>query len=202
MRSAFGFEGGVSNSTANDAKYQPQLPGLVVPAFLDNLVIVSLATSPANSLRLCRAIVPRTGRLRDLIVYVGTSSGNYIGSVYDSGDADAADARTLLWTSGSQPCGAANGWRIIGDPNLAVVAGQHLELGVMADNTTASLGRVQVSASGAQLPAGFGVSPGGVASGKLFGAHAAASFAAPASIADADIGATTTNLIVLGARIS
>lgn len=100
----------------------------------------------------CR--VPVTGTLRDVMIYVQTSSGNVSASIYSVG-VGGAD-RTRLWASGSVPCGP-QGWQIVGDPQLAVTEGQLITLGMGADNATATFMRFDGLLSGAQsnLPAAY-----------------------------------------------
>lgn len=163
------------------------------------------AMAAANRLTLLRCLIPKTGILHDVSIWVGTSSGNYLAGVYDVGEASGTGSITELWDSGSQPVGAANGWRIIGDPNLAVTAGQNIYLGFMADNITATFGRVTGGNSPSAwgpLPSTFLTQPGGM-SAKLASSFLAGGFAMPTPIADATVANPGTNILAyLIARVS
>lgn len=116
------------------------------PANLASVAVIGAA----NRGRFCRVIVPKTGTLMDLSVFIGTSSGNIDGGVYDT-----QSTRNRLWSTGSI-ASPGTGWRNLGDPNLAVVEGQSLDFGVAADNNTVTFGRQLLAAATASaLPAGY-----------------------------------------------
>lgn len=188
-------------STATNAAYAPQLPALVVPAITNSVSIEASNTIGANLARLVRVVVPRTGTLHDLTVFVTTASGNHIGFVYDTGDATAG-VRSKLWDSGSVAVVGANAWQVVGDPAIAVTAGQQLDIGIVPDNATVSYGRTAaLTASAASvLPAGFFPAPGG-ASPKLVGAVTFGSFAAPGTIAEASI-TVNSSVYAIFARVT
>jgi hypothetical protein len=101
-------------------------------------------------------------------------------------------------SSGSSACPAANAWRVTWDPQFAVTAGQQLEVGIIADNTTASFGRQAVSAGAVStLPTNFSVVPGG-ASPKLFAQATLGSFAAPSTIAEASMVSIFSSVVIIG----
>ena len=95
------------------------------------------ALPAANRAQGFRVIVPVTGTLNQVHIYVGVSSGNIDVGILDT----TATTRNRLWNSGSIACPAANGWRKIGDPGLSVSAGDHLDFYLNADNTTATFMR-------------------------------------------------------------
>lgn len=111
-----------------------------------------------------RVVVPRTGTLRDLSLFVHGQSGNISAAVYDT-----SSPWQRLYTTGAIACPSDNAWQILGDPQLPVTKGQHLYFGLSADNGTAAFGRaVQVFNTGAfNLPVGF--LPGLGAGQKLVG---------------------------------
>jgi hypothetical protein len=164
-------------------------------------LIQSANTNTANTLIGCRVIVPKSGQLRDLAVYIQTQAGNLIGVVYDTGDALAA-SRTKLWDSGSVAAAASGSWQILGDPNLAVTKGQQLDIGVANDNGAAAFGRVGgvATSSPTTLPSAFWAAPGG-ATPKLGWRHSPGSFIVPATIAEASLAAIASVFFVM-ARIS
>lgn len=115
------------------------------------------AFTTANRAQGHRVIVPKTGTLNELSIYVGTSSGNVEAGILDT----SATTRNQLWTTGSVACPAANGWRKMGDPGIAVVEGDHLDFYVNCDNTTATFMRTSsfLSAIPVLMPTGTVVSP-------------------------------------------
>ena len=82
-----------------------------------------------------RVVIPKTGTLHDIAIQVGATSGNISVAVYS-----AALTRTRLYTTGAIACPAANGWRIAGDPNLSVVAGEQYDFALSVDNSSATFG--------------------------------------------------------------
>jgi hypothetical protein len=153
------------------------------PTLVTGTQVFSAANTAAKG---CRVVVPKTGTLRDFAVYVGTTSGNLIGAIYDTGDTTTT-VRTKLWDSGSVAAGS--GWQILGDPALAVTAGQQLDFMMLADNTTVALGRSTPVTNNlaSQLPNAFVAVPG-AALPKLAWAATTAGFAAPSTIAEASVG--------------
>lgn len=130
-------------------RFAPQLAALVAP--YQPLMANSLsAFGAANEARGQRVLVPRTGTLVDLHAYVGASAGNVNAGVFST-----ADPRVALWTSGSIACPAA-GWAKLGDPNVAVTAGDALDFVLAASSTSASFARFVTAANNlARLPTGF-----------------------------------------------
>lgn len=137
----------------------PDFPAIEGPADLVRPVLFlpnALNVLSANGIFGVRAIMPKTGVLHDLAVYVGVQSGNVCAAVLDT----TVTTRNRLYTSGSIACPAV-GWQIIGDPALQVNVGDHLDFVFGADNATASFARCITAANAAAgpLPAGFLVSP-------------------------------------------
>lgn len=105
-----------------------------------------------------RVKMPRSGVLHDLAVLPRTQSGNIDIGVYTL----SGTARTLAYHSGSQACPAINAWRVVGDPNLAVFAGQQLDLAIAFDNVVAQIqGTNAVNVNGYTLPASYSPDPTG-----------------------------------------
>lgn len=161
------------------------------------LVQNSVAVAGANQARASMIVIPKTGNLRDLYVYVGTSSGNVEGAVYSS-----EATRSKLWSGGSIACPGASAWGFLGDPNLAVEAGDILYFVIAADNTTATFGRANhLGASGLnQFPANFWAGDGHTPKRSC----TIASFtpgSAPATISEANMVLTTFECCLI-ARIT
>lgn len=178
----------VTARSLDDITFNNSWPRLVAPIGFSPWLLSQAGTLASQTPRGWRVIVPETGKLRDMSVFIGTSSGNLAIGVYDTGDASAGN-RSRLWTSGSV-ASPGTGWRIIGDPNIDVTAGQMLDVWVAADNTTISLARVasQISAGVGGLPTGFVVAAGG-ASPKV-GGHtipALTSLAFPSTVSEANV---------------
>lgn len=179
----------------SDTLYAPQAPGLVA-AFDPRLLATTLAVFSINEARGTRVVVPRTGTLSDIAVYVGVSSGNIDVGVYDT----TATTRNKLYSSGSTACPAANGWRIVATAALAVTAGDEIDLALSADNATASFGRYVSAGSGvATLPAGFWPTPLGTS--KQLQWTIASQFPLPTTLTEASLGNGQTTTAII-ARIS
>lgn len=196
------FTGLANGSAATDSAAFGQvaanpMPNLVAP-FHPGL-LSNLAASTINRLELVRVTVPKTGVLHDLTYWTGVTSGNVIGSVYDTGDATAGSI-TNLYSSGSVAASTTNSWQVIGSPGINVTQGQQLYLGIQADNTTLTIGRVPLlSANQSELPASFWPAAGGIAP-FLSCYDAAGSFAAPGAVTQASL-TLSTSLYFLMARI-
>jgi hypothetical protein len=138
----------------------PSFANVVAP--VDPRSPFSVPTYPtANTMFGVRVVIPYTGTLRDLAVYVGTvSSGNVDVGVLDT----TGTTRNILYTKGSTACPAVNGWRIIGDPNLAVTRGDQYDLLFACDNATATFARLAtIGPSQVVMPTGYWTAPlGGV----------------------------------------
>jgi hypothetical protein len=169
------------------------LPGLVAPyhpAGAGAAGILSL-----NGGAGCRVVIPRSGTLTDLACLITASSGNLDAGVYDT----SATTRNKLYSTGSI-ASPGTGWRILGNPGLAVTAGDHLDFVVATDNTTfamarASLGDLNISL----LPTNFLPAPLG---GKpALGWLAGPIFPLPATIAESALG-TRSSIPLIIARIT
>jgi hypothetical protein len=119
-----------------------------------------------------RCIVPVTGTLHDITVFNGTVvNGNHNAAVFDTGQAEAGHY-TSLWESGSVAAAGENKPQVVGDPALAVTAGQHLMLAIMNSGTTHKFGEVPTASHTGwmQLPGSFAPTGGG-ASPKMLAQH-------------------------------
>jgi hypothetical protein len=167
----------------------------VVATFNPLNVSSTLNTQTANELRMVRVVVPKSGRLRDLAVFVGTASGNIEISVYDS-----QAPLTRISASGAVAAAGSNAWQIVYDPDLPVTRGQVLYLGLGADNNTVTVARVNgnmANAALAQLP----FSIGGLGAAARTTPRALSSFPAPSTIADGSLANLNAATLIVG-RIS
>lgn len=168
-------------------------PSWVFP--LDPRAIRSTAAPNANNAYGCRVVIPKTGILNDLSIFIGTSNGNIDLGVYST-----AGTRARLWSSGSTPCPAAGAWRNVGDPGILVTAGDELDFAVSTDSATAAFAtNLETSpVAGVQLPAEF-LTPGG-ALPKLAWFKSGSAFPLPATLAEAGL-AADVNTVLIGGRI-
>jgi hypothetical protein len=157
------------------------------------LLTGSQAVITANQARFVRVTIPKTGNLRDLAVFVGGQSGNVDIGVYST-----ASTRVRLYSSGSVACPAANAWRIIGDPNIAVTQGDLLDFAFACDNASAAFARIAMMSSTYIFPAGF--LTGGGATPKIAGIMGGA-FPLPSTVAEGSISDTVSAISIIG-RIS
>ena len=176
----------------NNSRAAAPVPKLLAPALVAAMLPDTLSTSAANRLHVVRAIAPRDGNIDAIIVAIGTASGNAIPVIYDCGDASAGNY-TVIASGGSQSIATANAWNVFTLTSaLAVVPGQHLMIGFIIDNTTATVGRHQTANNAfSTLPTGVGAAPGGNAN-KYAALSALGSFAT-ATVSEANM--TSTNAV-------
>lgn len=147
-----------------------------------------------------RAVVPITGKLKDISVYNGvTVNGETRVAIYDTGDA-VAGKYTLLKQSAATAMAGVNSWQSLGTlEELSLTAGQHILMAVMNSGTTATYGVVNGALVGAQqLPASYLPAAGG-ASPKLIAAHTFGSLAfATITEAELESGAVQKAVLSIG----
>lgn len=122
------------------------------------LAINNSLTLGANVGAGCRVVIPTTGTLHNLTIYIAASAGNLDIAVYDT----AATTRNRLYSSGSV-ASPGTGWRTIGDPALAVTAGQQVDLCIAMSSGSCTIGRNNVTIADpiTHLPTGFFAASGG-----------------------------------------
>ena len=163
------------------------------PRFVSNLSALT-----ANDARGTRVIARKSGRIRDLTIFVGTSSGNIDLGIYDT----VATTRTKLYSSGSTACGTGNAWQTVtADTGVDVKAGDHLDLALACDNATATFGRAAAFANAAvvDLPSNYWTAPNGGAN--FMNWVKATAFALPSTIAESGFTTATTFPFIM-ARIA
>lgn len=174
-------------------RFAPQAPALVAP--FDPRMPLAFVANSANEAFATRVVIPRTGTLRDIAALIGASSGNLDVGVYDTNGA----TRARLYSSGSI-ASPGTGWQILANPNLAVTAGDQLDLVIAADNATVTFGRLILATTAqSQLPADFWPTSGGAAP-KLAWSRGA-SFPLPASITEASMAASSRAFCII-ARVA
>ncbi|MDO8592045.1 MAG: hypothetical protein Q7R60_03970 [bacterium] len=123
--------------------------------FTGNLHPVQASSGVAIGQNVCRATslkVTKTGTISDI--------GLYIGNVV-SGNVDVAILRfdgtnyNFVWTHGSMACPAANTWTSMGNPNVAVTAGETIWLAVGTDSSTTKVGLLNGNTGINVLPSGW-----------------------------------------------
>lgn len=118
-----------------------------------------------------RAIVPITGKIKDVSVLNGaTIAGESNLAIFDTGDAKAGEY-TLLAESGAKAHSGANKWQSMGTlGELTVTAGQHVLLMIVNSSTGSYKGTAALTTTAAELPTEYLKCVGG-ASPKLLGEH-------------------------------
>lgn len=205
-----GVAGAVGAAGAAGSAGAAGATGAAGPSVLPANVVVPLSAGspvPATAIALgsqfkamfARCIVGKSGVLHDVSVFNGgTLGGNTNVAVFDTGDS-VAGKYSPLWSSGSVAQAGVNVWQVVGDPNIAVTAGQHLLLAAMTDSVLATFSPVALSAgtaAGSQLPASFMPVSGG-ALPKLAGSFTYGSLVY-AQITEAQLVAVTSPLLVVG----
>lgn len=181
-------------SDAATQVFAPALPGgLVTPmSVIINGGSGAVAAFTANQARGCRVVIPKTGTLSSIAIYLGASSGNFDVGVYSG-----ASTRLKLWTLGSTATSGltANAWNVVGNPALSVIQGEQYDFSIAIDNATATVGESSLGAGGMGiLPTGY--LPGVAAAPKLNWV-VATSFPLPASFTEAAIGSSGTGVVPL-----
>lgn len=137
----------------------------------------------ANRVYMCRFVIPYDGTIADIYYYVAVQNGNYLMGLYDTGDA-LASSYTLLASKTSTAVPAANMWRSFWQPAQAVTAGQHINVALVLDGTTANLGVRTAAQAGIYQTPDF--LPSGGALMKMFAMRDAGSFTMPSAITEAN----------------
>jgi len=188
---------------AGDARYEPNPNGLLLPVAAGGDLITAgtiTAWPSANRGVAHRFICDRTGTLSDVSFFVIAVAGNYDLAVYDTGDTTPA-VRTRLYSTGSTAVANAGSWTSV-NPNVAVKAGQHLDIGlVCSDATTAAIQRWANLGAGATnlLPSGY--LSGAVSASPKFSWQLASALPWASTQAEASC-AATQNTVLLIARIT
>lgn len=141
----------------------------------------------ANVLYGTRFIAHKTGVITAVGVFVVNSANNLDMAIYNT----VVTTRARLWSAGSTAVGTAATWQFFA-PMLAVTEGDHIDLAIAADNVTPTFGRglAPTTAAAQQLAAPALNSPSGGGLNKLAWSIAA-SFPAPATLAEASLVTTT-----------
>lgn len=175
------------DNRTQDQKYQTRVPKLVGPAITGGgFFCTTVTTTTVNQGRFHRVIVPEDGTLHDLSIFVGSGPGNIIGCIYDCGMITSG-VRTLLYSTGSVAVSGSIAWQILGDPNLPVTAGQHLDFGFIGDNVGSGFGRFSMAAAQVErLPDGFAAGMNTVSPSFLYSVNMGA-FAPLATISEGSL---------------
>jgi hypothetical protein len=130
----------------------PTFPFANVVSTVNPLIVPGLqAFSIANHARGFRVVIPKAGTLKGFSIVVGGASGNCEGFILD----DTPTTRQVKWSSGTKVVTGSNAWQNLGDPNVVVTAGQHLDFCLTCDNVTATFGRVSMIQNMSLLPAAY-----------------------------------------------
>jgi molybdopterin-binding protein len=120
-----------------------------------------------------RAIVPKTGKLKDISIWNGgEAEGELRVAIFDTGDA-AEGKYTLLKQSAAKKQEGTNAWQTMGSlEELELTAGKQILLAVMSSSTKSQIGRllVPVNVGSTTLPEGY-LPVTGKAKSKMGGAH-------------------------------
>ncbi len=99
-----------------------------------------------------RIRIKRAGTIGSFWVFVITQSGNMDGGIFSI----SGTTRTCLWSAGATAVGAGTTWQNLGNPAIAVQAGDLLDFVISCDNGTATFARGgMVSGNISALPAGL-----------------------------------------------
>lgn len=141
------------------------------------------ALGAANRTSGCLVSIPATGILKDIIIWVGTSSGNIDVGIYDT-----KNPRNRLWSLGTTACPVTTAWANLGDPNIHLQQGQVVDFHIACDNNTATFGQYNRVTSHDPLP--IGVIAGHEAT-PYISYQVATSFVLPTTLSQANFLAST-----------
>lgn len=145
------------SGTTPASGYGTQFDGIVQPIGVFNVLGLNSFTPGANLVWGSRVVIPKTGTLNNLSVWVSTSAGNIDVGVYDT----AATTRNLLYHTGSI-ASPGTGWRNVGNPGLSVTVNDVYDFAVVGSSASLALGRATGAATTTStLPSGFLTGSGG-----------------------------------------
>jgi hypothetical protein len=178
---------------------------LVVPRLTGSPIVNTSVAATTKVIYLVRCVVPKTGNLRDLSIFIkAKGEAKILGGVFDTGGAHANEY-TRLSRLEAEMTPENEKWNVIYDPNLAVKKGQEIMLAaqlIFAASTT-EFGRcgsgVLSTANATLLPPSF--VPGEAVEPKLSGQKTLTEAGIPEKISDATL-AVNNSAIALIARIS
>jgi hypothetical protein len=98
-----------------------------------------------------RVVIPTTGTLHDLSVFVTGGSGGTV----DAGLYSTAGTRSRLYHTGALACPANGVWTILADPNLSVVEGEQYDFAITFTDGPGFAGMSLAAFPGGHLPVGF-----------------------------------------------
>lgn len=158
---------------------------LLLPIAARTLLFNTTQTVTANRLYVERFLAPAAGTIRNLMVNLAAGvPGNALSGIWDT-----SGTRQRLF-AGASVAPIASQWNILSDPQLAVGAGQMLDIGVIFDNATATAVAGAFNATQMmQLPPYF--LPGLGALAKLYATDDVGGFSVPATIVEGSLAAGT-----------
>lgn len=173
---------------------------IINPGLLDG--VHTLAT--ANLAMFVRCIIPATGVLKDISIFVPLKKGSVIVGVYDTGQA-LAGSYTRLKVSGEVALAAEGEYqKILETPNMNVTKGQQVMLSIVYSSAEAKYPGFPAggiaTANASKLPPEF-LGKTGVASAQLFGQRAVGAFSLPETLAENLLAPSTTATPLLIARV-
>lgn len=154
---------------------------LVVPIAAPNFVTATAFTPGASLIWACRVVIPKTGTLNNLSVFIVTSAGNLDAGVYDT----SATTRNRLYHTGSI-ASPGTGWRNLGNPGLSVTVNDEYDFAIVGSSASLQLARqvTGLATSMYTLPSGFLSGLGGT---PFLGWDFSAAIPLPATLAEASM---------------
>lgn len=156
----------------------------------------STLTVAANRLYVERFLIPAAGKVRNLMVNMAAGvTGNALTGIWDT-----SSPRQNLYTQPASVSPTAAQWDILSDPQLAVGAGQMIDVGFMFDNATATVTAGNFNTAQMMLLPSYFL-PGLGAAAKLYATADQVGFTIPSTITEGSLNAGTgvkLPLIVIG----
>lgn len=185
---------------SNFREVAPSLDGVIVPIVGGGSPLPTTLFAPGTAFKsfMSRAIVPKTGLIKDLSIYNGTTvAGSFRLAIYDVGEASSAKY-SILWEGAETAMSGESKWQTGGAPELAVNFNQQIMLAVMTTSTTATFGSKPPppNATAATLPASYLPISGG-ASPKVCSTRTFAELKY-AEVTEANMLGTSSNVLIIG----
>jgi hypothetical protein len=195
---------GPTGAKGESGTSSPSLMPIFIPVVAGGFPLPAASSAPATANRgfFARAICPKTGKLKALMVWnASTVAGNTRLAIFDTGNATEGKY-TLIAQSAAEAMTGESKWQEFPIPaEPEVIAGTEYNFAMMTSSTTATFGTCLAAISGSpyELPEKW-LPVAGKALPKLAGAHTFSELAF-STIAEANLEGNATRAFFVAARV-